>query len=140
MRDFCPILKEFNKEYFHGDLNLGNLVWDGSRLRMIDFAFMKSYDDKYNDINDQFKQGFIENDVAENNLDKTAHVFRSEIEFIVKSTDVMRMFSNIYEVLTSKYVKENLYKEFKWWVRLTNPDHFSTVEDIYDAIGNIPLE
>ena len=37
LKEFIPHLVEFNRHYTHFDLHLENLVFDGARIRMIDF-------------------------------------------------------------------------------------------------------
>ncbi len=41
IKDFLPVLQEFNQRFHHFDLHLENLVFDGQRIRMIDFENMK---------------------------------------------------------------------------------------------------
>jgi hypothetical protein len=40
IKEFIPYLVEFNKHYIHFDLHMDNLVYDGERIRMIDFEKM----------------------------------------------------------------------------------------------------
>jgi hypothetical protein len=41
IKDFIPVLREFNQRFIHFDLHLENLVFDGTRIRIIDFENMR---------------------------------------------------------------------------------------------------
>jgi len=117
IKGFIPILREFNQHFIHNDLHLGNLVWDGEAVHMIDFAELKTLDElikiysKHNQKNP---------------------------EELARKRDIEILYHLVRKIARSNYVKKNHPTFLRYWL-MSTPEDPKDLETYYSRLEALPV-
>ena len=117
IKGFIPFLREFNQHFIHNDLHLGNLVWDGESLHMIDFAELKTVDELIEDYLMRKKQ----------NPEETA-----------RKRDIEKLYHIVRNIARSKYMKKNHPTLLRYWL-MSTPEDPRDLETYYSRLEALPV-
>ena len=101
----------------HNDLHLGNLVWDGESLHMIDFAELKTVDELIEDYLMRKKQ----------NPEETA-----------RKRDIEKLYHIVRNIARSKYMKKNHPTLLRYWL-MSTPEDPRDLETYYSRLEALPV-
>lgn len=132
---FLPHLREFNAHYCHNDLHLSNLVYDGTAVKLIDFATIQP-----------------RAAVAAYIRQQDPNAKAPQVEEEVSMTDVRRLYETLRgDVLdnfghqamgffNSPFMQQEPYKKrFRYWI-MASPKRMHQAESYYTALANMPLD
>jgi len=114
LHKILPKLDILNSKYIHRDLHFGNIVTDGTP-RLIDFSSLESVASKIKTSRQLFDKCFTKNSDASECL-FTKVIIDTFIEDQARADDVKSLWSELYILLDSKWVKSVYPKRFKFWV------------------------
>jgi hypothetical protein len=117
IKGFMPNLREFNQHFIHNDLHLGNIVWDGEALRMIDFAELKTVDE------------LIEIYAKHN---------KKNPEEMARKRDVEILYHIVRDIARSKYMKNNHPALLRYWL-MSTPEEPRELETYYERLEALPV-
>lgn len=123
IKSLAPHLREFNKHFVHNDLHFGNIVWDGTTARLIDFSELQTVPEAVESLQDR------------NRTMPTA-----EAELIVKSIDPEGLYDSVLEVLTTKYIMNTpkMKEKFRAW-QFGHPWKVRDIDTYYKRLESLPV-
>lgn len=113
---FLPTLIEFNKRYIHGDLHLRNLVFDGERIRMIDFATLKTSRDVERLYFRKYQGQYKAYGVSDADMGTVLYDLEPVIKEEAASTDFAYLHRSIMKILNSPWGQATLKRRYKYWM------------------------
>ena len=113
---FLPIIVEFNKHYIHGDLHLRNLVFDGERIRMIDFATLKTGREVERLYLRKYESQYKAYGVSDEDMDRVLYDLEPVIKEEAASLDLGYLHRAIMKILKSSWGEATLKRRYKYWM------------------------
>jgi serine/threonine protein kinase len=107
-------LDELNKKYIHGDMHLGNVVYDGHRSRLIDFGSLKLIDDNFRIEKQAFDDCFQLN-TKEKKCTYVASILTRLIVDISSCSDLNSLWYDLHNLLRSEWVTRTFPGRFDTW-------------------------
>ena len=111
-----PKLDILNEKYIHGDLHLGNIVTDGFTPRIIDFSSLRPVSELLKEAEKDYNSCFK---LTKPN-DKCM-IFNIRLPMLIddaaKSKDVMALWTELYMLLDSKWVKSAFQGKYTEWLQ-----------------------
>lgn len=128
IRSIIPHLREFHRHFVHNDLHVGNIVWDGTHARLIDFTDMEP---------------------VEHNIENLRKKYPTETDdrlyFKAIEKDMERLYKTVLKVLQSKYIQSNeqYRNQFRIWILGTPKggdfDPVRSLEIYYHKLETLPV-
>uniref|UniRef100_A0A6C0DVN1 Aminoglycoside phosphotransferase domain-containing protein n=1 Tax=viral metagenome TaxID=1070528 RepID=A0A6C0DVN1_9ZZZZ len=137
VKRLLPKIDLLNSIYLHGDLHLGNIVYDGDRPRIIDFAGLSPIDAEVERANSVW---------SELGVDALVKGHPQQMNLIDEATrdkaaarDLATLFHNILTILASKWVQAESGGRYDEWVKkYRDPTILHFRSDFKVAIMEIP--
>jgi hypothetical protein len=117
IKGFIPTLREFNQHFIHNDLHLGNLVWDGEAIHMIDFAELKPLDELIKNYSKRNKQN---------------------PEELARKRDVEILYHIVRNIARSNYINKNHPTFLRYWL-MSTPEDPRELETYYERLEALPV-
>jgi hypothetical protein len=117
IKGFIPILREFNQHFIHNDLHLGNIVWDGESLHMIDFAELKPVDELIKIYSKHNKQN---------------------PEELARKRDIEVLYDIVRNIARSNYMKKKQPTFLRYWL-MSTPEEPRDLETYYSRLEALPV-
>lgn len=138
LKPFLNHLVEFNRQFLHRDLHTGNIVWDGTVYKMIDFEMMTPKDIEKETIREELFFVYGQNDKPTNTKD-----FESELnhqtDLLMKYYDINMLIQSLVEDLQPR-IEPHIYTFFGKvqlapYVGMISPYH--DMKDYSDAFSDL---
>jgi len=117
IKGFIPTLREFNQHFIHNDLHLGNLVWDGEAIHMIDFAELKSVDELIKIYSKRNKKN---------------------PEELARKRDIEILYHVVRDIARSTYMKNKYPGLLRYWL-MSTPEEPKDLETYYSRLEALPV-
>ena len=123
IKSLAPRLREFNEHFIHNDLHFGNIVWDGTTARLIDFSELETLPEAIARLEEQYP------DASED-----------EIETAAKSTDVARLYGLVKDILSTKFIMNTPEQKdrFRAW-QFGHPYKIRDIDTYYRRLESLPV-
>ena len=126
-----------NETIYHCDLHFGNMLYDGTNARLIDFGLFRSKKDRYADVKAKWMKDYVAYGVQPAAMPYVMNDLEPLIESEVENTDIFTIYQNLRLVIDSTWGKSVFKNEFKYW-RLEFMTRPRTYDGLYNAIMNLP--
>ena len=134
--EFLPNLEKLNDLYQHNDLHLKNLVYDGEKIRMIDFATLINNRDLKKELAKLKRRQYTEYGVGKNHIENVMNNVDRLLDDDVKQTDIYQLFKAIFMILESPWGEAKLNRKYKYWMSFNR--RANTYEKLMRAIREMP--
>lgn len=123
LKQILPGLEQLNTRYTHNDLHFGNIVTDGKTPRIIDFASLQPIDETMAEER-KLMAGCL---TIKEKKDGTCAFLPDRLKLLMedeaKSRDVQTLWSDLYSLLDSNWVKATFPNKYSTW--LTKYEHLA---------------
>jgi len=109
-------LDVLNTRYIHGDLHLGNIVYDGERARLIDFASLKLVEDIYNVEKEEFDLCVLIHPKVKKCNQYAGTVNRLIVD-MASCKDLNTLWHDLQKLLRSEWVSRTFPGKFDAWAQ-----------------------
>jgi len=104
-----------NTKYLHGDIHLGNIVYDGHRSRLIDFPSLKRIEERVRIQRKAFTE-CIQINKKKEICSYVGSVIDAAVEDIAASGDVRDLLDDLQKLLRSEWVTQTFPGRFDAWL------------------------
>ena len=137
IKGLLPQIRNMNEQIYHCDLHFGNIVYDGSAARLIDFGLYKTRDRQLAHIRKAWENRYLDYGITEDRIGRVMEDLEPLIENDSSTTDIGTVYRHLHAIIHSAWGKSVFKNEYKYW-RLRNMSRKQTYDEFYAAIMDIP--
>jgi hypothetical protein len=116
--EFLPYVLKLNKTYIHNDLHYRNILFDGNRFYMIDFATLKPIDFHIVRETELIRKKLGREKYSEAHIEAFIESHADDIRNEALCIDLERILSPLISMIDSPWGKTHL-KKYRFWLGLT---------------------
>lgn len=139
IKELLPHIKYMNDTIFHCDLHFGNMLYDGTSARLIDFGIFRNKKDRHADVKARWMKEYLDYGVQPAAMPYVMEDLAPLIDAEVENTDLFTLYKGLRLVIDSEWGKTMFKKTFKYW-RIDNLVRPRTYDGLYKAIMSLPAE
>ena len=139
IKGLLPHIKHMNDTMFHCDLHFGNMLYDGTSARLIDFGLFRNKKDRHADVKARWMKEYLDYGVKPGAMPYVMEDLGPLIDAEVENTDLFTVYQGLRLVIDSEWGKTMFKKTFKYW-RIDHLVRPRTYEGLYKAIMSLPAK
>jgi serine/threonine protein kinase len=136
IKELLPNIRKMNESIFHCDLHFGNIVYDGSVARLIDFGVYKTFEGQHAHIRKAWENRYLDYGVTEDRIGRVMEDLEPLIENDTLITDLLIIYRHLHAIIHSAWGKSEFKNIYKYW-RIKNMRAPRTHDALYAAIMDI---
>jgi len=139
IKELLPHIKHMNETIYHCDLHFGNMLYDGTSARLIDFGLFRNKKDRRADVKAKWMNTYLDYGVKPGAMPYVMEDLEPLIDAEVENTDLFTVYQGLRLVIDSAWGKTMFKKTFKYW-RIDNVVRPRTYDGLYKAIMSLPTK
>ena len=139
IKGLLPHIRHMNETMYHCDLHFGNMLYDGTTARLIDFGLFRNKKDRRADVKAKWMKDYLDYGVKPGAMPYVMEDLEPLIDAEVENTDLFTVYQGLRLVIDSDWGKTIFKKTFKYW-RIDNVVRPRTYDGLYKAIMSLPTE
>ena len=139
IKGLLPHIKQMNETMYHCDLHFGNMLYDGTTARLIDFGLFRNKKDRRADVKATWMKTYLDYGVKPGAMPYVMEDLEPLIEAEVENTDLFTLYQTLRLVIDSAWGKTMFKNTFKYW-RIDHVVRPRTYDGLYKAIMSLPVK